>query len=308
MIDKELKLVQIAPPSPQEIECLRLDTADGRFQLADRLLHDIDTWCAEQFDDGPRNHLGASVIGGKCDRATWYSWRWFHHKKHSGQMQRLFQDGHWYEERFIQMLRGIGCNVTQVSEDGPQHRIWAVEGHFGGSLDGQATLPARYGPVANNVFLTEFKTSNHKNFVSLNHLQEDKEVHWGQMCVYGVKKKIRYGIYFVVNKNDADMKIFVVELDWELGQHLIDKGERIIFSTQPPPRVSNNPSNYLCKMCDHHSVCMMGARPDVNCRSCRHSEPVDEKQWHCRQWNAIIPSREAMLAGCQAYEAIAVTQ
>lgn len=304
MIEPVTKLIQITAPSDLERNTLRLDTADGRFSLADRLQKDIDDWCAQAFDDGPRSHLGASIIGGMCDRHTWYTWRWFKHKVFSGRMQRLFQDGHWYEERYIQMLEGIGCTVSQVNEQGTQHRIYAVQGHFGGSLDGKLLLPDRYGPAVQTTFLSEFKTANHKLFTALTHLEEDKEQHWAQMCVYGVKMQIRYGIYFVVNKNDADLKVFVVELDWALGQRLIDKGEWIIKSPTPPPRISNNPSDWRCKMCDHHGVCMMGERPDVNCRSCQHSEPIDEKQWRCRLWNATIPSKEAIIAACPSHQFI----
>jgi hypothetical protein len=304
MIEPVTKLVTISAPPALELSQLRLDTADGRFQLGDRLQKDIDDWCAQAFDGGPRSHLGASIIAGECERHVWYTWRWVKHKIFTGRMQRLFQDGHWYEERFIQMLTGIGCSISQVTEDGAQHRIYAVQGHFGGSLDGMMKLPERYGPAVQTTFLSEFKTANHKLFTQLTHLEEDKEQHWGQMCVYAVKKQIRYGIYFVVNKNDGDLKVFVVELDWELGQRLIDKGARIISSPTAPPRITNNPSDYRCKMCDHHGVCMLGQPKDKNCRSCRHASPIDEKQWHCAKWNATIPSKEALLAGCDAHEHI----
>ena len=304
MIQPITKLVTISPLLDHEQQRLRLDTVDGRFSIAEQLQKDIDEWCKQAFDDGPRTHLGASIIGNECDRATWYTFRWFKHKIHSARMYRLFQDGHWYEERFIEMLRGIGCQVHQVTEDGEQHHIYAVQGHFGGSTDGAATLPERYGLIATlGEFLLEFKTINTSGFSSFHDVQHSKPQHWGQMCVYGVKRGLRYAIYIIVNKNDSDMYIEVAELDWELGNRLIQKGEHIIYSTFAPPKLSQNPSDYRCKMCDYHKLCQMReVAPDVNCRSCKHSSPIDNKEWYCNQWNSVIPSKQAMIKGCQAYE------
>lgn len=300
MIQPITKLVTIAPPTDHQRSLFQLDTADGRWLLAERLQNDIETWCKQAFDDGPRTHLGASVIGAECDRQTWYSWRWFKHKLFSGRMQRLFQDGHWYEERFIEMLRGIGCNVSQVNEAGEQHRIYACEGHFGGSTDGGMMLPPSYG--LNFPFLAEFKTINDKNFAKVHDVQNDKPQHWGQMCVYGVKLGLRFAVYFLVNKNDASLKIEVVELDWNHGNMLIQKGQWIITSPVPPPRISDNPSDWRCKMCDYHALCQLKTvQPDVNCRTCKHSQAIDNKEWRCNLWQQVIPSKEAMLAGCSSH-------
>jgi hypothetical protein len=304
MIQPVTKLVQITPVSPQEAAQFDLSTADGRFQIADRLLRDINEWCKKAFDDGPRTHLGASIIAAECDRHIWYSWRWFKHKIFSGTMQRLFQDGHWYEERFIEMLRGIGCTVTQVDDDGGQIRIYDVQGHFGGSTDGSTFLPPSYNLPVN--FLLEFKTANDKWFTKFHDVAESKPQHWGQMCVYGYKRGIKYGIYFIVNKNDSDLKIEVVELDWAYAKQLIDKGEWIIYSPVPPAKLSDNPSDWRCKMCDHHSVCHMGVEPDVNCRTCRHSSAIDNKQWKCNRWNILIPGQVEALSACTGYERLVV--
>lgn len=59
-------------------------------------------------EDGRRNHLGASLIGRKCRRELWYSFRWATDVKHSGRMVRLFNRGHREEERFVEWLRAVG--------------------------------------------------------------------------------------------------------------------------------------------------------------------------------------------------------
>jgi hypothetical protein len=308
MIQPITKQVTISDPPESHKDLFVLETADGRHSLAERLMIDIDEWCKQAFDDGPRSHLGASIIGRPCDRDIWYTWRWFKRENFGARMLRLFQDGHWYEERFIEMLRGIGLTVEQVADDGSQQRIvfCGGHGHGGGSCDGTATLPKRYGEMVAKYgpFLLEFKTINTGGFRSFHDVKESKPEHWGQMCTYGVKMGIRYALYFIVNKNDADMYIEVVELDWNHGNMLIQKGEWIIFSPVPPPRLSDNPSDYRCKMCHYHGVCHLKVQADVNCRSCRYAEALPNKEWRCNRWSAIIPSKEAMIAACEAYEVL----
>lgn len=59
-------------------------------------------------EDGRRNHLGASLIGRKCRRELWYSFRWATDTKHKGRMLRLFNRGHREEDRFVDWLRQVG--------------------------------------------------------------------------------------------------------------------------------------------------------------------------------------------------------
>lgn len=281
-----------------------LHTADGRFSLANRIQADIDTWFKQTFDDGPRNHLGASIIGKECDRHLWYTFRWWKHKIHTGRMQRLFQDGHWYEERFIAMLRGIGCEVQQVDpETGKQFRVEGVDGHFGGSGDGIVVLSPRYGTLPK--MITEFKTINSKGFTSFHDVAYSKPIHWAQKCVYGYKLGIQYGLYFLVNKDDSDLYLEVCELDWELGARMEQRAQFVILSDTPPPKLTENPSDYRCKFCDHYKVCQLGTeQPDTNCRSCQHSRPIAEGNWRCNLWDATIPNRDAMLAGCPSHQTV----
>src|SRR3954469_10381472 len=157
MLNNELKSVQLSPIAEDKRLHFRLDTVAGRDELAEQIQTDIDEWCQKQYDDGPRSHLGASIIGHKCERYLWFSFHWMYYQVFSGRMQRLFQRGHLEEERVIQWLRGIGFTIKQVAvQENSQERIVFAEGHGGGSLDGTAQLPTRYGTFA--PILIEIKT------------------------------------------------------------------------------------------------------------------------------------------------------
>jgi hypothetical protein len=272
--------------------------------LAKRILEDIDTYC-QTYDDGHRWHLGASLIGNECSRYLWYIFRWCQHEKFSGRMCRLFDRGHREEARFIEWLRGIGCEVWDVQEDGKtQFRITDCNGHFGGSLDGICKFPKRY--QIDEPVLLEFKTHNTgRGWAELNSMgmAVNKPKHYAQTSTYGPKYKLRYVLYMSINKNDDDIYLEVVKLDANLGEQMIAKAERIICSHEAPARLSDNPAYQTCSWCPLKEMCHFHKAPEKNCRSCINAYPVENAEWNCTQHNAIIP-RDFVPTGCDFYKAI----
>lgn len=191
-----------------------------------------------------------------------------------------------------------GFVVLRFDADGKQFRIVSANGHFGGSLDGIA-IHSLFPGVE---FLIEFKTHNTKSFCYTHSdgVSMAKPEHWGQMCLYGYKRGIKYAIYFAVNKNDDDLHLQIVELDWTLGANLDSKGEYVIVSQTPPPRISEQPSYFKCKCCDFLGVCHHGEPVEKNCRSCRHASPVANAEWFCSQFGANIPA-DFIPKGCDKH-------
>jgi len=279
-----------------------------REALSRQIEADIEELTAHKYNDGHRNHLGASLIGDACDRRLWYHWRWVMFPRFSGRMQRLFNRGHKEEARFIEWLRDIGFSIWEGTDDGKQFRVSMVEGHFGGSLDGIGIAPAiekyallyQIGP-----FLTEYKTHNDKSFDKLKKdgVIKSKPRHYAQMCTYGRKYGYRYAIYCAVNKNDDELRIEIVELNWDIGTELERKAEQVITAQTPPKRLSEYPTHIECKFCDFKDICHKGAPYEVNCRSCEFATPVQGGQWHCGHYRAIIPA-DVIRAGCGQWHPI----
>lgn len=274
-----------------------------------RVLEDIDNYCAETYDGGHRSHLGASLIGRECKRYLWYVFRWCLHEKHSGRQQRLFNRGHREEERFVEWLRGIGCKVwthdesLPKCEDGkfPQYRISDVMGHFGGSLDGVAILPERYG--IDEPVLLEFKTNG--TGAGFNKLTQDgmpfaKPEHFAQTSTYGFKYKFNYCLYLNINKNDDSLYVEMVKLNHNLGEQMITKASQIILSKTAPDRLSDNPTFSKCAYCPMKGICHAGEPVEKNCRSCMFSEPVENAEWFCTKNASIIP-KDFIKRGCSEH-------
>lgn len=280
-----------------------------REAIAAQLKDAVDAYCLQAYDDGHRNHLGASLIGDICNRRLWYGFRWVKSKLFDGRMQRLFNRGHREEERFIEWLRGIGFTILDFTDDGKQHRISAVEKHFGGSLDSIGKAPdwlallAKIGP-----FLVEYKTHNDKSFQKLvkEGVKKTKPKHWVQMCTYGAEYGFKYALYCAINKNDDELRFEILELDWKVGEEAKHRAYSVITSEAPPPRYSELPSHLECKFCNYADVCHKGAAYEVNCRSCKFASPIKDGRWWCGLYsdtNGPLPV-EVIKTGCPSWKPV----
>jgi len=279
---------------------LDLSKQSDREKLEELIADDVEEFCRNHYESGHRNHLGASELGEPCWRKLWYSFRWVKEQQYDGKILRLFNVGHSAEPRFITYLRGIGFEVKEFSETGKQFQISGAMGHYGGSLDGMCKAPAKYQLPEDIILLNEFKTNGTGagyTDVDVKGVQKAKPKHYAQMSQYGYKYGLKYGLYMIENKNDSDITFKVIELDWNLGAQLEKKAEQIIFSKEPPPRISENPALFDCKYCHLSDICHKGATPEKNCRSCRNASPVEDAQWFCSAHNSNIPP-DFIKVGC----------
>ena len=279
---------------------LDLSNPTDRDKLEELITDDINQFCATYYEQGHRKHMGASGLGEECWRKLWYDFRWTKREVFDGRMMRLVNVGHSAEPRFVTYLKGIGFDVKEFDENGKQFRISGAKGHYGGSLDGMCKAPERYQLFEDIIISLSFKTNNTGSGYSKvadEPLSKAKPKHWAQECQYGYKTGIKYCIYMIENKNDSDITIKIVELDWNYGAQLEKKAEEIIFAKEAPNRISDNPAFFNCKWCHQSDICHKGEQPERNCRSCRQCSPVDDGQWHCSKFNAIVPD-DFIVKGC----------
>ncbi len=178
-----------------------------------------------------------------------------------------------------------------------QFRVSGVMGHYGGSCDGVVITPWFENP-----FLLEMKTHNTKSFINYldKGLIKSKPQHYDQMNGYGFKMQIQYGLYFPENKNDDDIQVTAIKLDWKRGEQLERKAEEIITAKQPPQKISENPDYYECQYCFAKEICHYGAELAKNCRSCRMSSAVEGAEWYCSRYGENIP-KEIIAKGCDGW-------
>jgi hypothetical protein len=233
-------------------------------------------------DSGNRPHLGASLIGHACERYLWYTFRWIDSKQFSGRILRLFETGQLEEARIVANLRRIGVTVHDVTPEGAQWRVEDFGGHFGGSLDG-ACVGLPEAPKTWHVL--EFKTHNDKSFTDLtkNGVEKAKPMHFAQMQMYMGYTGMDRAMYIAVNKNNDAIHSERIQFNEDEFEKYKARAERVIRANEPPLKCSNDPSWYVCKMCDFAEHCHGDVAPAVNCRTCAHSTPEMDgvARWSC---------------------------
>jgi len=265
------------------------------------ILEAIDKAIYDNQDRSHRAHLGASIIGAKCSRKLWLGFRWATKVEWDARMLRLFERGKMEEDRFVQWLTDAGITVYQNDPaTGKQYRFTGYKGHFGGELDGVGV------GVIPDPFLLEFKTHNNKSFEELKTVGVEvaKWEHFVQVQIYMGAMKLKQAVYLAINKNNDEIYSEIVPYDNEVYDAFIKRAQEIVDMPEPPLRISNDPSWWMCKFCEHYSLCHQEGVPQVNCRTCAHSTPVENGQWQCELWPdkpyPIIPIN-IIKTGCTSY-------
>jgi len=266
------------------------------------ILQAIDDKILAGSEDGRRDHLGASLIGGLCERSIFYSFRWAMAKKFSARMLRLFDRGHKEEFRFEEWIRSISEQFWAIDpRTGKQIRVSDLHGYFGGSLDGVCRNPAGY--VGD--YLTEFKTHSVKSFDKLvmQGVKESKPEHYTQMQIYlKYQPKLTGALYVAIRKNDDEIHIEYIERDPDWAEVFVERAKRILVAIDPPAGHSGfGEFNYHCKyFCDFSELCFRNRAPDKSCRTCAFVE-LTESGWMCTKTGEIRDS-QAQKDGCSDYE------
>ena len=254
----------------------------------------IDKAIEQEAKNEFRPHLGASLIGHKCDRFLWLSFRWAVKPSFPGRILRLFQRGHDEERNLIRLLQKVGIQVT-----GAQARV-TFRGHISGSMDGVITKGVPEAPKKKHVL--EMKTHNRKSFDDLEKkgVLESKPVHEAQMQIYMLGAQIDRALYVAICKDDDRIYTERVKLDPERAQALLERASRISLSDRMPEPLSTDPTWFECKLCDAHEFChKTKLTKQVNCRTCAHVSALEDGSWHCARHQAGGIPVEFQKAGCE---------
>ena len=251
-----------------------------------------------------RPYLGASAIGKPCLRQHWYSFRWSKPADFPGRIYRVFQTGHLQEPRVYADLAGIDCTVEAIDPATGGQWSFSEEStghHLKGNCDGFVTgIPG----ARKTRHVLEVKTASDKMFkiMQKSGVKQAKPEHYAQMQLYMHWGKVDRALYFVVNKDNEEIYTERVEYDKDAALALIAKAKAIIESTEPPVRLSEDPTWYQCSFCDYKSICHGSDLPDVNCRTCSHSTPTKEGNatWVCTKYGSEIPT-DGQREGCDGH-------
>lgn len=270
---------------------------NANLKTADRTLAAVEDAVLARRKDWRRPHLGASLIGGSCTAALWWSFRWATAPDHSPRLLRLFARGQREEDVIVAFLRDAGFTVIQNDPNtGNQYEYH--DGHFGGSMDG-----AIQGlPESKAWHVAEYKTAALKPFEKLvkEGVQRAQPKHYVQMQCYMQWTGMERALYVTVCKNDDRLHMERVDYDPAVADKYNRRAQDIIASDVPLDKISTDPTWYECKWCEHHATCHGNQPPLVSCRTCTHITFRRDGTTHCGLYDVLLPV-ENQRQGCESH-------
>ena len=269
----------------------------------DPTLNAIDAAIISMQDRDIRPYFGMSMAGHSCARRCWYQFRWCAKDNLSAQSIKAIDDGHRGELLQAERLRLVpGITLHTENDKGEQFTLNAI-GHMKGHIDGAiiGLLQAK-----NTWHVWEHKQCNEKKCLLLAKLKHE----------YGEKNALERwdNVYFVQSQfymryTGMDRHYLTVatpggrstiscrtEYQPDKADYFEKRARMIIYSSEPPLRISDDPSWYECKYCPFYEVCHGQEAPLVTCRSCAHVTPDPQGGWKCERfghWLTISAQKEA---------------
>ena len=276
--------------------------------VADPTLEVMNREIEKRAESEPRPYLGASGVGHECDRKGWLDFHWASKRKINATGAKAIEDGHRSEELMATRLEFVpGVELHRSNEDGRQFGFEALGGHMRGNYDG-VVVGLLQAPKTPHIW--EHKCVNEKKFAKLQELirthgEKASLWHWdivyyGQAQLYMHHENLTRHYLTVTTPGGRAEISCRTEYDAEYAMKQMARARRMIFNTRPLSRVSDNPSWYQCKWCDHYDNCHGDTKPQMNCRTCMHATPMEDGFWLCARFGATRSVQEQR-DGCPAH-------
>lgn len=276
------------------------DDIDPTLQAADAAIE------AKAAAEDPRPYLGMSSIGESCSRKIWYRFRHARKEKFDVQTLKRFEDGHRTEDLVIDRLKLVeGLDIVSMI-GGNQIKVSDLDGHYSGHLDGTITgiFQAPKTPHILEVKCTaEKKFNEFKKLV--NELGQKMALKKWNVTYYAQAQSymhyMGYTRHYIViaTPGGRDWTSARTDYDAEYALKLKAKAKSIIYTDEPPERISNSSSWFECRWCAFSDICHEEAMPDRACRTCLHSTPIENAQWNCARFGKNLTLQE-QIASCPA--------
>lgn len=268
-------------------------TADGKMSFAPREIApppaDLAGQINQRIDDAlvvdverqkPRGYLGGSRVGLECHRQLAYEYdksmrdaaAWVrtprlyedHRTPHTfpGRIIRRFRVGHWCEDEVAALLRLAGFTLHTERASGVQFG-WStapdpetgedrMKGHVDGIVrDGPFPLPY---PL-----LWEHKVMKHSKWTETNRkgVRSVYPVYYSQMQTYMAYMDFTNTLFTAYNSDTSELLVEVIPFNQADAQWATDRAVRVLQAKTPEelPRVTSDPSFYLCKWCPFSDRC-----------------------------------------------------
>lgn len=206
----------------------------------------------------PVRNLRASSIGHPCERFLYLQIKhWEEIKPHDVGLQSIFNLGNTLEEHTINNIKEAGFEIIT-----PTQRSWQVDVR-GGVITGREDI--RIKDEKGELLPVEIKGISPFEFDKLNSVDDflKSKKTWiqgypAQLFIYMLKFGKEKGFFALTNKLTGETKFVEVPLDYDYGEKILSKAERIykhLAEDTPPPACDdiayceNCPLAHICGEC-----------------------------------------------------------
>lgn len=210
---------------------------------------------ADKIKVYPARNLRASSIGHPCERYLYLSIKhWEEVKPHDVGLQNIFDLGNTLEEHTINNIKEAGFEIIT-----PTQRSWQVDVR-GGVITGREDI--RIKDEKGELLPVEIKGISPFEFDKLNSVDDflKSKKTWiqgypAQLFIYMLKFGKEKGFFALTNKLTGETKFIEVPLDYDYGEKILSKAERIYkhLAEDNPPQACDDIS--YCENCPLAHIC-----------------------------------------------------
>lgn len=195
-------------------------------QVAQELGNEVETVFLETFDPDHHGHrTGLRLSGiGRCERYQWYETHDYEAEPVKDHVHITFMQGHILEALLKALTKVSG---HQVSGEQDEHEVNGVFGHQDCIIDNQLVD-----------IKTASKWSYDNKFTDTGIKGDDSFGYIPQLSSYGKVDGREHGYFFVMNKNNGELKLSKQELDTDVDKHIDQLKDKLLVN-HPPMRIMN---------------------------------------------------------------------
>lgn len=208
-----------------------------------------------------RQYLGASAIGGECERAIQFDYAGAPTERpFEARTLRIFDRGHVGEELARAWLLDAGYRIVQRNQrTGELFAFSQLEGRFRGHVDG-VVIEAPEGISAPAIW--EAKTLGNKSWreIDKSGLRKARPAYYAQVQIYMAYLGLTENpaLFTATNADTCEQLHLLIPFDAEEAQRMSDRAVRIVRSTEAGnllPRPFKDRSFFVCKTCGFADRC-----------------------------------------------------
>jgi hypothetical protein len=278
---------------------------------SDPVLAAADSALARRENGRPRRmYLGMSS-GGRCARQQWYAWLWAGSRELDAASLRRIADGYAGEDIAAARIQAVAdvALLTRDPETGEQWEVADAGGHVRGHLDG-VVVGHTVAPKAKHVW--ESKVVAEKSLAKFRKIKGEvgekaalrqwNFEYWVQAQLYMLHTGMTRHWIVVSSAGCRDWDAARTELDRDQAEYFAERMRSMVQNVDElPERAGETPFHPACRFCDFTAICHEGAPVEKNCRTCRHSKPVDGPDWICSLDDCALTAAQ-QIAGCDRHK------